>query len=331
MKTLVTRFFDALFITRPILLIPVWGYFLLGYYRASLAFHPSALVPFPVLGRDFPMLLTLPHEAAIALFMLSLSVAATYILNQIADLHTDKENSGLPLLAKAGVPLALAHAENIVLTLVPLVYAFAMGGTLRIFFLAAFGLNLVYNLRPFYFTGRPYLDFLTNALGFGVVAFGIGWLSANGGTLGGTTAFFRAAAPYALLMVAGSINSTLPDVEGDRRTGKVTTLVYLGWKRANVLSTIAVALAFLLAAMNRDGIAGITALVSLPLFIKYHFSGKIEDGTRTFQTGGGFLMLMTVPVFPWFFFYGLLTYLATRIYFRVRHNTDYPSPGIAKE
>jgi len=327
MKTLLGRFFDAIFITRPIILIPVWGYFLLGYYRACLVAHPSALVPFPFFHIDFPVLLSLPNRALLAMVMLTFAVAGTYILNQLVDIKTDRENTGLPLVAKGNIPLGLAYAENWVLTLVPIGYALTQGRDPIIFFLAVLAMNLLYNLRPFYFTGRPFLDFLTNSLGFGIVAFGIGWLAANGQVLGPLGAFFFSAAPYVLLMVAGSINSTLPDIEGDCRTGKITTMVYLGPGRANLISLLALVLALGLAIANHDVIAGITAAVSLPLFLKYQVTKKLSDGVRTFQIGGGFLMLMVVPVFPWFFFYGTITYLATRIYFRVRHHVDYPVAG----
>jgi 4-hydroxybenzoate polyprenyltransferase len=327
MNKLFGRLCDAIFITRPIILVPVWGYFLLGYYRASLAFHPASLVPVPLFRYDFPMLLSLPGHALLALVMLSCSVAATYILNQLVDIKTDLENGGLPLIAKAGVPLSLAHSENIVLTLIPIFYAFMQSRTAALFFLAALVINLAYNLKPLYFTGRPFLDFLSNALGFGMVAFGIGWISANSEALGSPLAFVVAALPYTLLMVSGSINSTFPDMEGDRRTGKITTMVYLGARRANLISLASVALALAIAIFNRDIIAAVTALVALPLFIKFQISGQRADGIRTFQIGGGFLMVMTIPVFPWFFLYGLITYLLTRLYFRLRHNVDYPEPG----
>jgi 4-hydroxybenzoate polyprenyltransferase len=255
-------------------------------------------------------------------------VAATYILNQLVDLETDRGNGGLPLLAKAGISPKLAAVETALLALVPAAYALFLSGPVSFFLLLALVLNLLYNVRPFYFTGRPFLDFLTNAAGFGLVAFGLGWASAGNGLMLSVSRYLHEAAPYVFLMVAGSINSTIPDIEGDKRTGKRTTAVLLGARRANFISTAAIAAAFIFAALNRDVIAGITSSLSLPFFIRYLYSDKLKDGLHTFQICGSFLMVLTVAVFPRLFVWGLAVYVLTRLYFRLRHHIDYPKLGV---
>lgn len=274
----------------------------------------------------------LPHlaepGAIIALLMLTFSVAGTYILNQLVDLETDRRNGGLPLLAKAGVSLKLAIAENIVISLVPLAYALFAGGPLARLLVFAALLNILYNVRPFYFTGRPFLDFLSNAAGFGLVAFGMGWAACNGNRMVHLGGFFGQALPYTLLMVAGSINSTIPDEPGDRKTGKTTTVVLLGAQKANLISTGAVIAALLIATRHQDPVAVLTASLSIPFFIRYAFTHELRHGLFTFQICGSFLLFLTAVVFPWFFVWGLITYLLTRLYFRLRHGIDYPEPGV---
>lgn len=329
MKKALLTLVDSVFITRPILLIPVWGYFILGYYRASLAFGDSALMPFSLFGLDFPVLLGFGRPGAItALFMCSLSVAGTYVLNQLTDIEADRNNSGLPLIAKAGFPVRLAAIENVLLCAIPLVYGFFQSRTVFILFILAFILSIVYNVRPFRFTGRPFLDFLSNATAYGILTFGLGWVFAAGGTFRDPLLFLWQAAPYFFLMVAGSINSTIPDAVGDARARKITTVVLLGPRKANFISSGAILAALVFSVLSRDNIAAITGLICVPIFIRYIKTGALRDGLRTFQFCGGLLMVLTVTVFPWCLAWGLVTYLVTRAYFRLRHNVDYPKAGV---
>ena len=328
MKRVLLRFCDAVFLTRPVILIPVWAYFILGFYRSNAVYFPDSIYTLPVFGFRINVLTGLYNiQNYINLLMLTLSVAATYVLNQLVDIETDKRNGGLPLLAKAGISIRMAIIENIILTIIPLGYAIWIRGTVGLLLFLAFALNILYNLRPFYFTGRPFLDFISNAMGFGFIAFGIGFASACNGNITEVSRYFVEATPYFFLMVAGSINSTIPDMEGDRRTGKKTTVVLLGTRRSNLISTAAIITAFIMAAFNRDIVAGITASLSLPFFIRYIYTNKLKDGLHTFQTCAGFLMVLTVMVFPWFFLWGFIVYVLTRVYFKLRYNVVYPKPG----
>lgn len=331
MKKTLLRLVDAVFITRPILLIPVWGFFILGYYRASLSHGNGTLFPFTLFGLDFPVLTGLGGPGVyLALFMCSLSVAGTYVLNQLTDIEADTNNAGLPLIAKAGFPVRLAVVENVLLCASPLVYAFFQAKAVFWLFIAAFALTVFYNVRPFRFTGRPFLDFLSNATAYGILCFGLGWLMATGGEFKDARAFLLQAAPYFFYMAAGSINSTIPDMAGDSRAGKTTTAVLLGARRAHFISTAAVFIALAFSLLNRDIIASITGLVCVPVFIKYIKTRDLRDGLRTFQFCGGLLMVLAAALFPWCLIWGVSVYIVTRLYFRLRHGVDYPRAGTVK-
>jgi len=113
----------------------------------------------------------------------------------------------------------------------------------------------------------------------------------------------------------------------NKKTGKRTTVVLLGTRKANLISTGAIVAAFILAALNRDVIAGITASLALPFFIRYMYTNILKDGLYTFQICGSFLMILTVVIFPWFLLWGLAVYVLTRLYFKLRHNVVYPKAG----
>ncbi len=303
---------DLIFLSRPVVLIPVWAFSLLGYVSSEqgyFMFGPAG----EFLSVIFPV------------FLFSLSVGAVYIVNQIVDYDVDKENSGVPVLIRAGITQKEAGVTAVVLALVSLLGIWLTLPYLIIWPVLALILGCVYNFRPFYFTGRPFFDFLTNALGFGVVAFGLGWsIRGEGALLSGP--LFINAFPYFLLMCAGSINSTLPDMEGDRKEGKVTTAVLLGRRRANLISILLLCAALSLSVLTNDYIAFFCAASALPLYVIYQFvpenTGLME---ATYKAGGAVTVVLSGVVFPWILPLYFIAVSLTVIYFRMRFNTVYPS------
>ncbi|MBN1129898.1 MAG: UbiA family prenyltransferase, partial [Chitinispirillaceae bacterium] len=166
MKSLLFRLLDGFFLLRPVVLIPVWGFALFGYYRGKgLSFSGmSAAWTMP----DTGPLLWIP--------VFSLSVGCVYVLNQIADIEVDKKNSGLPLLASGIVSRTHATAAIAIAALLSiLIPALAGHATIALLSIAAIATGLLYSFKPTFFSGRPVADFLANAAGFGVIAFGCGW------------------------------------------------------------------------------------------------------------------------------------------------------------
>lgn len=310
LKKLAEFTIDSIFIARPIILIPVWGYFILGYY---------AKIELPTHG----FLLSINTTAWISLAAITLSVASTYILNQIADIATDSHNGGMPLIAKGGFPIKAAKIICVITAILPLL-TIALNKHVFLFILLASLLNILYNIKPFYFTGRPFLDFLTNATGFGIVAFGLGWVSACNGQVFVVIEMLIRSFPYFLLMIAGSINSTMPDANGDSITGKITTVVYLGESRSNLISLTALFASLIVALINMDFIAILASVIALPLFISYQISPSADKATATYTYGGGFLLLIIALLTPGYLLAGIIVLIATKIYFRLRHNVKYP-------
>lgn len=327
MKKFLKSFFDAIFVTRPILFIPVWGYFILGYYLCSSLYNSPNLFQINIYDFNYKFILYFSYKELTTMLFISISAASTYVLNQLVDIDTDSINQGIPIIAKTSFPKKIAVIENIILIILPLMYSFFINKTFFILFLSAFFMNILYNIKPFYFTGKPFLDFLSNAFAYGIITFGLGWATANGYTFTNIPLMLKSALPYFLFMCAGSINSTIPDKIGDKETGKITTVVAIGAKRANIISIIFIIIALIFSIINKDIIAIITSCVSLVLFVKYHITQDYKDGLLTFQVGGGFLMVMVVFIFPQALIWGLFVFFATRIYFKKRHNINYPSVG----
>ena len=310
----ISRFFDSIFLLRPVVIIPVWGFSLFGYYRGKqLGFS------------DIPAAWTHPvstHFFWIVVF--SLSVGCVYVLNQIADFEVDKKNGGLPLVASGIVSRTHAWIVAVFSGCASIVLPLSAGHS-TIAWLS--GLTLIigwmYSFKPFYFSGRAGLDFLANAFGFGIIAFGCGWHLAGGSI--GTYHFATSALPYFFLMCAGSISSTLPDIAGDRETGKRTTAVRFGARSAHLIATGFMIATVVSGIAVQDRFILVSAGIALPLYFVYLIRPSRMFEEATYKIGGAACMTVAAVLSPIFVAAGVLTAGTTWMYFRYRHHVTYPS------
>ena len=310
---IIIKLLDLFFLMRPILFIPVWGFAYIGFFSSvkTDSFFRTLFVQPENFLRSF-----------ILFSMFSLSVGAVNILNQIIDYEVDSKNEGFPLLVKSNISIKQASIFAAIISLLSIIIPIIMGD----YFVAvgsflAILIGLFYCLKPFYFTGRPFMDFVSNALGFGVVAFGVGWV-VNGG---GVDGFVKSSFAYFLLMSAGSISSTLPDIKGDRAEGKITTAVFFGINRAHLIATLLIVLALIYSFTISDMLAVTSAVVSLPIYLLYILIKRESFMEATYKVGGGFLMVLIGLVYPYFLIPSIVVSLLTVIYFRVRFHVSYPS------
>jgi 4-hydroxybenzoate polyprenyltransferase len=305
---------DSIFLCRPMVLVPVWGFSLFGYFA----------------GRNgkISTLHTFWQATDINVFLwmlvFSCSVGCVYVLNQIADSEVDKKNGGLPLIAGGVVSIKQAIFTALFAALASLILPAVFGrGTIAFLSLLSIALGAVYSFKPTYFSGRPYFDFLTNGVGFGIIAFGAGWISAGRSLV--EPLFFLKALPYFLLMCAGSISSTIPDIGGDALGGKRTTAVVLGERKAHVLSFVLLIAAAIFAAGNKDIVAGFCAIAGLPFYFLYRVSPKRIFAEAAYKAGGALSMVAAALIMPLFLLCGIAVFISTRMYFRWRHGVTYPS------
>ncbi|MGM0444752.1 MAG: UbiA family prenyltransferase, partial [Fibrobacterota bacterium] len=203
---------------------------------------------------------------------------------------------------------------------IPLILSFPLTALLSLFSLIIGGL---YCFHPFYFTGRPLVDFISNALGYGAVAFAAGYAAAGGDIF--TLAAVRAMTPYVLFMAAGSISSTLPDYEGDRAHNKRTTAVVFGRRRAHVLALMLVTGALAAALGIGDTQAVCISVAALPLYILYALIPKAIFMESIYKAGGAFAMLCIGWYYPILPAAGIVIAGATKLFFRMVYNVSYPS------
>jgi 4-hydroxybenzoate polyprenyltransferase len=235
-------------------------------------------------------------------------------------------NAGFPLLARGNIPLRLAWITGTGLALASVLIPLGKRPVLSLFSVFTLAVGFVYSGKPLYFSGRFVADFLANAVGYALIAFGAGWYLA-GAPFG--TAFFLSSVPYFFLMCAGSISSTLPDYEGDRKCGKKTTAVTLGVGPAHKIASLFIAAGFVSSLFLRDWTAALCSGCAVPLYVTFLIRNTARTMESTYKVGGMILMVGAALLYPFFAPASLLCLLITMVYFRMRFHVRYPSliPG----
>jgi len=308
MKKILLTLIDLIFLTRPVVVVPVWGFCAFGVYA----------------GAGGRILTHLEPHQYLLILLYSLSPACVYVLNQIADYEVDARNGGFPLLVRGGISMPAAWACAAVCGLASITGPLFMGyPSISALSLTAIALGYVYSFKPFSLSGRPFCDFLTNALE-AALAFSAGW--AVIGAEFSPPRLCGSALPYFLLMCAGSISSTLPDIEGDKECGKVTTAVRFGPTAAHRIALTALAVSIPASLfLSADLLALACAAVAVPTYIPYIIKPKKEYMELTYKVGGAAIMIAASLALPLLFPAGLFIFAATKIYFRIRHGVSYPS------
>jgi 4-hydroxybenzoate polyprenyltransferase len=299
------RLFDYIFLVRPTLLIPGWTFLLLGYNRGILLNRGEAL-----------------HQPFLPAFLLStFMMGGIYILNQIIDIESDKINKKLYLLSEGYVKVSHAWIELILLFVIAFVLVIPYSNQFKTILFLSFIFGILYSTPPFKLKGKPFLDFLSNSIGYGVIAFALGWVIGN--PLSKATLLYSL--PYFFAIAGVFINTTIPDIEGDKQTKEITTGVVLG-KKSYLLSTVFVFISFVLSVYLCDWVCGVASMVALPLFLLATINIK-RDLKYCFistRVSAPVLPLLVGFKFGWFIPLLVLVVLAMRLYYKHRFNIIYP-------
>lgn len=257
----------------------------------------------------------------LSLLAYSLLMGSVYIANQVFDRDTDRVNKKLYLLAEGYVSLKAAWIEAFLLVLLSLSLSLLFPPGFRLFLLLSLGLGILYSAPPFKFKGRPFLDILSNGLGYGCLAFMTGWLTQ--GEYRGE--HLLKSLPYVLAVAAVFINTTVPDIEGDKRTGNITTGVFLGIRGTTLLALLAILGAVVASVLLGDWLCLIASGAATPLFAWAAVRGRVKPAMVAYQLGGGMLVLLLGVLFPWFLVLLLLTFAALWVYHKMRFGLSYPA------
>ncbi|MBN1826729.1 MAG: UbiA family prenyltransferase [Candidatus Eisenbacteria bacterium] len=301
MKGLLDRFF----LTRPVVLIPAWAFLGTGYLRALESGGDTAT----------------RYEAILLPFLLlTLMLAGVYVINQIYDRDTDRENGKLFLIAQGHVSLRDAWIEALLLVLVSLIAA-ALFRPADLPWLAGSGLlGFLYSADPVRLKGRPIADMIANAVGYGGVTFlyGFSLVRAPG------TEDLLHALPYIFLVGGVFLHTALVDVRGDRKAGLRTSAVLLGPRGTSTFAFVLLVLAAGAGVLLGEPYPTLAAIGASPFFLWGLIRPGEKGSTLSFQWGSLLFILLLVIRAPWFGFFLVGLLAVTRLYYKLRFHMVYP-------
>ncbi len=296
---------DYIFLLRPSLLLPVWIFLFLGYFWGS--------------GESiFGITLSLPLKFWRVLISYSLLCSGVYVFNQIFDIESDRRNKKLFLLPQGIISIPTAWICFSILVGISFITGISLGRGYLILWTITFGMGILYSLPPFTFKGRPFLDLTFNSLGYGFITFliGFGTISKDG---------LLHSLPYIFATGAIFLHTTIPDIEGDREVGEITTGVFLGVFKTSIFALLLLLLAIFFSILFKDPFAGIISLVSIPGFILAIKRGSEEMSKKAYRIGVYGLGVLIALRFPPLLILSFLIFIALRIYYRYRFNLTYPT------
>ena len=306
---------DYVFLLRPMILIPVWTFFLLG------ARHGASSAGIDI---DAPRLFA-------GLLSFTALLGAIYIMNQIADRATDLAGDKLFLLSQGIVPVRAAWIEAAALVAVSFCVAIFFLPLLFCGILAAsLALGAAYSLEPVRLKRRRVLDVLANAVGNGVLNTLAGWIAA-GAPVGG----WPSLAPYPLAVASVHLATTLADREADSKTGFTTSGVALGISRGLFASTALMGGAVVAAYLAGNTIALVASILSLPFFLipVRSITGPARNPDALIPVKAATLIFSVAAgcLFPLYLPFLAAVILLTRRYYSRRFGIYYPSLRSARK
>lgn len=317
------KFLDCFFLLRIPLLAPVWTIFLLGWITGT-----EPLMP----GGRFTTALTATffNQAWLMLAGFSLIVASIYVVNQIVDIESDRINHKLFLLPHGFVSIRTAWILAFACAISGFIIAASKDMVFVAIFAASLFLGYCYNLPPFSLKNHAWGGVIANAAGHGFLTFIAGWycskypsvltpeLIKNG--------LISAIAP-ALANGAVFLATTIPDAEGDAKTGKQTFCVKFGPKPTARVSALLCAGACISAFFmeHHFWVMLLPSCISLFFFIYFAITLKIKFAFKAFKWPV-FLLSSAVTLYvPEYGLLILITFFGSKLYYKWRFNIDYPT------
>lgn len=303
-----SRVFDYLFVLRPTLFFPVWTVYAAGFFSAK-RFLPDA---HHVDNSGWGLAIGIA---------LSLLMGSAFILNQLIDVPTDKLNNKLFIIADGHISQTTAILETIILAVIPLGLVAIYSPAMMFMFVAIYLVTgIFYSLPIFKWKDRPVLGIIANAAGAFLI-FSAGWWIKNISLLQP----FVHAIPYASAVAAVYIFTTIIDMKGDVKFGKVTIAVRFGLLVTVWVGILFEIIALLSAWMLKDPLIFYPALFSFPFFVLAVKRQKIADIIRAIKFPILFLALAICVVLPNYFALLTITYYLSKWYYYYRFGLHYPN------
>jgi len=307
------KVFDYFFVTRPILYFPGWATLIAGYFAAFSGFN--------FLRDGVNHLIGVDSRLLIGLVAFGAAMGGSFILNQLADVETDRNNNKLFFFGEGLISVQTGFIESFLLIFVALFLGLKVHWMLTIA-IALFILitGYLYNFAPFNYKNKPIAGLVMNML-MGWLAFIIGWLLIK--PIG--MAALVQSLPFLFFNTGLYFLTTLPDVRGDREAGKITFPVKYGFGKTVYFSFVAFLISLLISILLQNYFLIFVALLSLPFYALLIVKKDISRAILTVKYGITFFCLMISVLYPLFFLILFVIFFATRVYYKFRFDFQYPT------
>jgi 4-hydroxybenzoate polyprenyltransferase len=292
------------------LFFPGWSTMMAGYFIHS---KDSWFPSFQLQINHLHLLLLLTCFAMI--------MGSSFVLNQLKDIESDKKNKKLFIISDGIISTKAVWLEVFILTFFSILITFIIKvevGILIVLFFIITG--LFYNFPPAKMKDRPWGSLLANGL-MGWLAFSIGWAANN--SIG--TQLIIDSLPYFCFNTVLYLFTTLPDREGDKKSGKKTLAVLFDLEKIIYFAFGLYLVGLFVSIWSFDRQALVFYVFSLPFFIKTIIGKKIADTIRTTKYGILFFAVSICLRWPVYFLIMLSGFFGTKWYFKKRFNFDYPN------
>ncbi|MCH7549168.1 MAG: UbiA family prenyltransferase [Candidatus Krumholzibacteriota bacterium] len=323
-KRILLRIGDFIFVTRPLILIPAWSFYLLGA-RAGIS-EPGGGAP-----------AELPDAGLVCLTAI---LVTAYLVNQIFDRESDRLNHKGHYLTDGLLSVRTIVAMALVFFVTAAIAFRDAVPAQRIPLAVSLVVSLVYSLPPIRLCARPFADLAANALGYGGLAFVIGFASRSEYVI---SAWLRSL-PWVLMVGATFLHTTILDIDGDDRSGKITTSVKIGvgWSAllAVLLAAAGTGWAWAVSWRSRgDLVAPVVLTISLAAFFYAYVRVRrvgLSSGDQSQRVSSNAVQLSTftataaaVIFAPLYLLLLVPLVILSRFYYRARFGLRYPGPARA--
>ncbi|MBN1155450.1 UbiA family prenyltransferase [candidate division KSB1 bacterium] len=259
-------------------------------------------------------------DSLVTAFLVTLLLGSSFILNQLADIETDRVNDKLFIIARGHISRKTAIVEAIILLSIAVVFAFFVNYLLGWMFIVTYIITgIFYNFKPFAWKNKPILGVIANFLG-GVSVASTGWVAA-----GSTTCrFLLYSLPYAFGLVAVYFLTTLADIKGDDAARKLTFGVRYGFRTSIRWALIFEMLAMGFALWTGDYIILIPTCMAFPLFVMIVLTENLNLALLTVKLSVLFTTLAVCMVYPYYLLVIIVLYYFSKWYYKRRFNIQYP-------
>jgi len=300
----IVKALDLLFVLRPTLMFPLFTIILTGHHLTANA-----------------RLLTTQQWVMLVVGLCAM-FGVVYLLNQIRDRKSDKENGKLFLVSNRILSKNQLMLEaGLLITLMPV--AFYLAGFVNLVFwvLAMFLVaGILYNFTPLALQNQPFGGILSGLIG--------GWLLIRFGSLiAGASASWILEAPYVIGFASVALLTCLPDLKGDKAQNKKTFAVVFGAHKTILIGLIGFIITSGWGYVNGDMVIAVPSAIALPLLFWSWLKKDIPTAVIANKIGIFSLSIAVGLTYPVYLVIIVLYFPFARWYYSHRFGIKYPSFG----